>query len=52
VAATFPNNYKAMRRASTDGGFVETRSDLGQAYLSFAKALTGAEVEKKSWFRK
>jgi MinD-like ATPase involved in chromosome partitioning or flagellar assembly len=54
VAATFPNDYKAMRRASADGGFIETRSDLGQAYLSFAKALTGAGVEKKSlsWFRK
>jgi len=52
VAATFPNNYKAMRRASADGGFVETRSDLGQAYLSFAQALTGTGVEKKSWFRK
>jgi Flp pilus assembly CpaE family ATPase len=53
VAATFPNDYKAMRRASADGGFIETRSDLGQAYLSFARMLAGVEEKKSlSWFRK
>jgi len=52
VAATFPNDYKAMRRANGDGGFIDARSDLGQAYLSFARTLAGVEVEKKSWFRK
>ena len=34
-----------------DGSFVEARSDLGQAYLGFARLLTGVEAEKKSWFR-
>jgi Flp pilus assembly CpaE family ATPase len=52
VAATFPNDYKGMRRAMMDGSFVEARSDLGQAYLAFAKTLAGVEAEKKSWFRK
>ena len=53
VAATLPNDYKAMRRATADGGFIETRSDLGQAYLSFARTLAGVEEKKSlSWFRK
>jgi MinD-like ATPase involved in chromosome partitioning or flagellar assembly len=51
VAATFPNDYKAMKRTTADGSFIDTRSDLGQAYLSFGRALTGVE-EKKGWFRK
>ena len=51
VAATFPNDYKGIRRAMIDGSFVESRSDLGQAYLGFARLLTGVEAEKKSWFR-
>jgi MinD-like ATPase involved in chromosome partitioning or flagellar assembly len=52
VAATFPNDYNALRKAM--GGSVETRCDLGQAYLSFARTLMGVEAEKKatSWFRK
>ena len=53
VAATFPNDYKAIRRATANGGFVEMRSDLGQSYLSFARSLTGIGLEKKaSWFRR
>jgi MinD-like ATPase involved in chromosome partitioning or flagellar assembly len=53
VAATFPNDYRAVRKAITDGVFTDTRSDLGQAYLGFAKMLAGIEQEKKSsWFRK
>lgn len=52
VAATLPNDYKAMRRASADGGFIETRSDLGQAYLSFARMLAGVEEKKSAWFRR
>lgn len=53
VAATFPNDYKGVRRAITDGSAIDTRSDLGEAYLAFARVLTGAEAEKKSsWFRR
>jgi MinD-like ATPase involved in chromosome partitioning or flagellar assembly len=54
VAATFPNDYWAIRNAISDGGFIDRRSDLGRAYLAFAKMLTGVETEKKpsSWFRK
>jgi len=53
VAATFPNDYKAVRRAMAEGGYVDTRSDLGEAYLAFSKMLMGVEAEKKSsWFRK
>lgn len=54
VAATFPNDYKAVRKAIADGGFVDTRSELGQAYAGFARMLTGVQAEKKasSWFRK
>jgi Flp pilus assembly CpaE family ATPase len=55
VAATFPNDYKAVRRATTDGSPIELRSELGEAYLGFARMLMGVEVEKKSsWglFRK
>ena len=35
VAATIPNDYKAMRKANANGCFVEARSDLGQAYVAF-----------------
>jgi Flp pilus assembly CpaE family ATPase len=54
VAATFPNDYKGIRQATTNGHFIDMRSDLGQAYLGFARMLMGVEVEKKSssWFRK
>ena len=53
VAATFPNDYRAVRKAISEGVFTDTRSDLGQAYLGFAKMVLGMEQEKKSsWFRK
>jgi Flp pilus assembly CpaE family ATPase len=55
VAATFPNDYKALKRATTDAALIDKRSDLGEAYLAFSKMLTGAEGEKKSFmglFRK
>jgi Flp pilus assembly CpaE family ATPase len=52
VAATFPNDYKTIRRATVDGSFIDMRSDLGQAYLNFSRMIMGLEVEKKSWFRK
>ncbi len=52
VAATFPNDYRAVRKAIVDRSFIDRRSDLGQAYLAFARMLTGAETEKKSWFWK
>jgi pilus assembly protein CpaE len=54
VDATFPNDYKGIRRAIAEGSFIDTRSDLGQSYLMFARMLTGVEAEKKSssWFRK
>ena len=55
VATTFPNDYKAIRRATIDGSFIDPRSDLGEAYLAFSRILTGAEAEKKSFmglFRK
>lgn len=48
VAATFPNDYKVVRRATTDATFVDKRSELGEAYLGFSKVLMGLEVEKKS----
>lgn len=53
VAATIPNDYKAMRKASANGCFVEPRSDVGQAYLTLGRVLTGMEVKKaSSWFRR
>jgi hypothetical protein len=52
VVATFPNDYRTLKRATTDGGLLDKRSDLGAAYLTFSRMLTGAEEEKKSWFRK
>jgi pilus assembly protein CpaE len=55
VAATFPNDYKTVRRATTDASLIDKRSDLGEAYLAFARMVTGAEAEKKSFmgmFRK
>lgn len=51
VAATFPNDYKALRRTITDGGSVDVHSDLGEAYLALARSITGAEVEKKSFLK-
>ena len=55
VAMTFPNDYKAVRRSTTDASCVDKRSDLGEAYLAFSRKLTGAEAEKRSFmglFRK
>ena len=55
VAATIPNDYAAVRRATSDGSFIDKRSDLGKAYLAFSRILTGAEAEKNSFmglFRK
>ncbi len=55
VAATLPNDYKTVRRATADASLIDKRSDLGAAYLAFSKKLTGAEAEKKSFmglFRK
>ena len=55
VAATFPNDYKTVQRAIRDASIIDTRSDLGEAYLAFSRMLTGEVVEKKSFmglFRK
>jgi Flp pilus assembly CpaE family ATPase len=55
VAATLPNDYKTVQRAIRDASIIDTRSDLGEAYLGFARMLTGAAAEKKSFmglFRK
>ena len=49
VAATFPNDYKTVRRAITDSGTIDKRSDLADAYRVFARILTGQEAEKKSF---
>jgi Flp pilus assembly CpaE family ATPase len=53
VAATFPNDYKAVQKAIADGTFIDSRSELGESYQAFSKMLMGVEVEKKksSWFR-
>jgi Flp pilus assembly CpaE family ATPase len=50
VAMTFPNDYKTVRRATTDASFIDKRSDLHETYLAFSRMLTGtgAEVGKKS----
>ena len=49
VAATFPNDYKAVRRASIDASSIDASSDLGDAYVAFSRLVTGAPVEKKSF---
>lgn len=52
VATTFPNDYKTVRRATTDASFIDKRSDLGEAYIAFCRLLTGGEQEageKKSF---
>jgi MinD-like ATPase involved in chromosome partitioning or flagellar assembly len=48
VTMTFPNDYKAVRRATADVNIIDKRCDLGEAYLAFSRMLTGAEAEKKS----
>jgi pilus assembly protein CpaE len=54
VAATLPNDYKGIRKATVEGSFVESRSDLGQAYLALGRTLMGVGMAKKatSWFRR
>ncbi len=56
VAMTFPNDYKTVRRSTTDAKSIDKRSELGEAYLAFCRKLTGAQqTEKKSFmglFRK
>jgi pilus assembly protein CpaE len=49
VAMTFPNDYKAVRRTITEASPLEKRSDLGEAYITFSRMLTGGEAEKKSF---
>jgi Flp pilus assembly CpaE family ATPase len=48
VAATFPNDYRAVQHAIKDAGSIDVRSNLGQAYLAFSKMLSGEEPEKRS----
>jgi len=48
IAMTFPNDYKAVRRATADANIIDKRCDLGEAYLAFSRMLTGEEAEKKS----
>jgi Flp pilus assembly CpaE family ATPase len=45
VAATFPNDYRAIQRAIKGTSFIDLRSRLGEAYLAFSKMLTGEEPE-------
>lgn len=54
VEATFPNDYKSVRKAVNEGSSIDTRSELGVAYLAFSRGLMGVELEKKgsSWFRR
>jgi hypothetical protein len=40
---TFPNDYKAVRRAAADASIIDECCVLGKAYLAFSKILTGAE---------
>jgi pilus assembly protein CpaE len=49
VAATFPNDYKAVQRATADHSYIDQRSSLGESYLAFSAMLMGAEPEKKSF---
>ena len=48
VAMTLPNDYKTVQRATAAASFIDKRSELGKAYLAFARVLTGMEAEKKS----
>jgi hypothetical protein len=45
VAATFPNDYRAIQRAIKGTSFIDIRSRLGEAYLAFSKMLIGEEQE-------
>lgn len=49
VAETFPNDYKSLRREIAERRFIDKRSELGEAYLSFSRKLVGAEAAKKSF---
>jgi MinD-like ATPase involved in chromosome partitioning or flagellar assembly len=48
VAMTFPNDYKAVRRAIADASVIDKHCALGEAYLAFSRVLTGVEAGKKS----
>ncbi len=55
VEATFPNDYKAVRKAVNEGSSIDTRSELGAAYMAFSRTLMGLDGEEKkgsSWFRR
>jgi len=52
VVATFPNDYKSIRRQITEGGSIDVRSNLGQSYVAFSRILTGVERKAaKSFWR-
>ena len=48
VAMTLPNDYKTVQRGTAAASFIDKRSELGKAYLAFARVLTRMEAEKKS----
>jgi hypothetical protein len=58
VATIFPNDYKAVRRATIEASLIESGSDLRVAYRGFSKMITGMQdksSDKKSFmgiFRK
>ncbi len=47
VAMTFPNDYRAVQRATANTSYIDKRSDLGKAYAAFSRMLTGLEPEPK-----
>ena len=49
VAQGFPNDYKTVQRAVKKASFIDTRTNLGSAFIEFSKMLLGVEVEKKSF---
>ncbi len=45
VAVSFPNDYRGVHRAVTDGKPVERRSDLGKRFAALARGMMGSEAK-------
>lgn len=47
LAKAFPNDYKAVQKAVKDAAAIDSRSRLGEAYLTFSQMLCGVEAGKR-----
>jgi Flp pilus assembly CpaE family ATPase len=48
VSCVFPNDYRTLREAMTDGSIPSVKSPFGRSIMEFAGRLTGVETPKET----